>query len=195
MSVRLFVLGLVYQRDIHGYEIKEVAKVWGLDRWTNIGFGSIYHALGKLQEEQLIEERGMEQEGNRPTRYIYRITEAGRDACLSLLRQTTRTADTESRDIDMALAFIHLLPPEERVALLQERLERLTPRYEFLANAMAAYEAAQTTDDPRWDECRRILRDIPWVVAGTRHSLGRVRFEQEWMREVLETVAEWPSRR
>ncbi len=193
MSVRLFVLGLVYQRDIHGYEIKEVAKIWGLERWANIGFGSIYHALGKLQEEQLIEERRVEQEGNRPLRYIYRITEAGQEACLNLLRQTARTADTESRDIDLALAFIHLLPPDERVALLQERLERLEPRYQSLVDSAAAYEAARTTDAPHLDRQRQILHEIPWVVAGVKHSLGRVRFEREWMREVLETVAEWPT--
>ena len=195
MSVRLFVLGLVYQRDIHGYEIKEVAKLWGLDRWANIGFGSIYHALGKLQEEKLIEERGVEQEGNRPTRYVYRITDTGRDACLNLLRQTARTADTESRDIDLALAFIHLLPSQERVSLLQERLEGLTPRYQFLTDSMAAYEAARTTDDPQWEEQRRILNEVPWVVAGVRHSLGRVQFELEWMGAVLESVADWPPRR
>ena len=40
MSVRLFVLGRVYRRETHGYEIKEVAVMWGLERWANIGFGS-----------------------------------------------------------------------------------------------------------------------------------------------------------
>lgn len=191
MSVRLFVLGLLYGQDRHGYEIKEVAKLWGLERWARIGFGSIYHALGKLQEEGCIEERGVEQEGNRPQRYVYRITPAGQNTFFDLLRQTAREADTESRDIDLALAFIHHLPPEERITLLQQRLDSLTPRRRSLEDAVASYAAARTTDDPQWDEQRRLLREAPWVEAGVEHSLGRVRFEMEWMERVLAGVGDW----
>jgi DNA-binding PadR family transcriptional regulator len=191
MSVRLFVLGLVYGRDRHGYEIKEVAKVWGLERWARIGFGSIYHALGKLQEEGAIEERGVEQEGNRPQRYVYRVTDAGRVAFLELLRKTAREADVESRDVDLALAFIHHLPPGERISLLAERLEGLRPRHAQLAGAMATYAAARAGDDPRYDEQRRLLREVPWVEAGVAHSLGRVAFEIEWLEGVLARVADW----
>src|SRR5579871_5171285 len=120
MSVRLFVLGLVATRDIHGYEIKEVAQLWGVERWAHIGFGSIYHALGKLQDESLIEERGIDQEGHRPPRTVFRITAEGKTAFLALLRDTCRQADPEGRDIDMALAFIHYLPSGERQDLLKE---------------------------------------------------------------------------
>ena len=194
MSVRLFVLGLIYGRDIHGYDIKETAKLWGLDRWAKIGFGSIYHALGKLHEEKLIEERGVEQEGNRPVRYVYRITDAGKTIFLDLLRQTARSADVETREIDLALAFIHHLPPEERASLLQERFTSLIPRRHFLENAMEGYAKARATADPQWAEQRRILREAPWVEVGVAHSLGRVVFEMEWMKKVLQTVADWPAR-
>lgn len=194
MSVRLFVLGLVYERDIHGYEIKEVARLWGVERWASIGFGSIYHALGKLQEEKQIEERGIEQEGNRPQRYVYRITDTGRESFLHLLRKTAREADTESRDIDLALAFIHNLPPEERIALLTERIENLKPRLQFLEEAMTAYHAARDSDDPKYAEQRRILQVAPWVVSGVQHSLGRVSYEIEWMKTVIVQVADWPIR-
>lgn len=193
MSVRLFVLGLVQSRDIHGYDIKEVAKLWGLERWANIGFGSIYHALGKLQEEKLIEERGVEQEGSRPPRYMYRITSEGKTAFFELLRETCRSAKPETRDIDLALAFIHYLPPQERVALLRERQEMLRPRLESLRHSVEGYEQAQSSEDPRHDSERDLLRTVPWVYAGVRHSWGRVQFEWDWMESVIAEVERWPG--
>ena len=66
MWVRLFVLGQVYERDTHGYEIKEKEKLWGVERWANIGFGSIYHSISKLQAEEMILEQSVEQESGRP---------------------------------------------------------------------------------------------------------------------------------
>ena len=44
--------------------------------WTNIAFGSIYFALGKLSEEGFIEKVATEQQGGRPSREVYQITES-----------------------------------------------------------------------------------------------------------------------
>jgi DNA-binding PadR family transcriptional regulator len=178
MSVRMFILGLAQERDTHGYEIKETAKRWGVERWAKFGLGSIYHALGKLQEEGLLEEVGQTQDGNRPMRYVYRITEPGRAAFFALLRETCAQAETESREIDMALAFIHYLPPKERVELLTRRLENLQPRLNGLKANVAGTELDSLS---------------PWVRICVAHSLGRVAFEHAWMQDVLKTVADWPG--
>ena len=45
MSVRLYVLGVLNERDAHGYEMRNLAKEADLAQWTDIGYGSIYHAL------------------------------------------------------------------------------------------------------------------------------------------------------
>ncbi|MBC8143033.1 MAG: helix-turn-helix transcriptional regulator [Armatimonadetes bacterium] len=191
MSVRLFVLGLVHSRDIHGYEIKEVAKLWGVERWANIGFGSIYHALGKLQEEGLIEERGMEQEGNRPPRYVYRVTPDGKSAFFALLRETCRSAKPDTRDVDMGLAFIHHLPPDQRTGLLRERLEMLRPRLTQLSESAVNFERAKASDGKEWQYHRDLLQNAPWVYAGVRHSLGRLQEEWDWMEGVIAEVEKW----
>ncbi len=203
MSVRLFVLGIIYLQDVHGYEIKEVAKLWGVERWANIRFGSIYHALDKLEEEKLIVELRLEQDGGRPPRTMYRITEPGEYAFFQLLRHTCRTANFETRDIDMALAFIDQLPPSERVSLLSEYRESLQLRYNQLTASAHSFEQAGQrnatnapgeAEDAAMTEARRILRTVPWVEAGVQHSLGRVAFEREWLQTVIATVATWPQR-
>ena len=49
MSVRLVLLGLLHERPLYGYEIKQIIEEHMGD-WTSIAFGSIYFALDKLAE-------------------------------------------------------------------------------------------------------------------------------------------------
>ncbi len=181
MSVRLFVLGVVNQHDTYGYDIKATAHLWGLERWAQIRDGSIYHALGKLEEEKLIEERDVEQTDNNRSRYVYCITPAGRETFLTMLRDTLRTAPTEGRGIDIALAFIGSLPPAERIELLQERSERLR---EARSSLRQGFE-----DIKRYDSLH------PWVPIGMNHSMRRIEAEIEWNSELIEIVGKWPSHR
>src|SRR5581483_10626233 len=112
MSVRLFVLGVLNEKETHGYEIKEIARTWNLDKWADVGYGSIYHALGVLEDEGLIEEVGVEQEGARPPRSVYRITERGRTSFLELLRETSQYGYQRKHSINLALTFLAQLPPQ-----------------------------------------------------------------------------------
>ncbi|MBC8138804.1 MAG: PadR family transcriptional regulator [Fibrella sp.] len=176
MSVRLFALGTVFEKDRYGYEIKEIATLWGLDRWANIPYSSIYHALGKLQADGLVTESAVEQVGNRPTRTVYRITEAGKAILPDMIRETCRTSTAESRSFDMALAFIDILPSHERLVLVSERIVRL----EGLCESMRETIAGGSLDALH-----------PWVLLGVRHSLMRVESEIVWLHEVQSTVATW----
>ena len=179
MSVRLFVLGLVNAHDTYGYEIKATAHLWGLERWTQIRDGSIYHALAKLEEEGLIEERSVEQSENNRPRYVYSITSRGREEFLALLRETLSTAPYEGRSIDLGLAFITQLSPDERVALLRERQIRL---HKARADLLEGFQGLSRYDN---------LAD--WVPVGMRHSLGRIEFEIEWNQQLIDTVGQWPG--
>ena len=67
MSTRLVILASLRDQPLHGYEIKQIIEEHMGD-WTNIAFGSIYFALGKLAEEGMIEKIATEKEGNRPSR-------------------------------------------------------------------------------------------------------------------------------
>lgn len=175
MSVRLFVLSQVYERDTHGYEIKEQAKLWGVERWANIGFGSIYQAISKLQAEEMILEQSVEQETGIPP-VVYRITLEGEGAFLSLLRETLRTAPVEKRDIDLALAFVHFLPKDERVELLRERLRLIEKDRDRLRENVASFESAMSDEPAENSEHLHLNRIAPWVYHGVRHSLGRAEF-------------------
>jgi DNA-binding PadR family transcriptional regulator len=177
MSARLFVLGVLNERDAHGYEIREIAREWRLEKWSDIGYGSIYHALGGLEKDGLIHEVAVEQEGGRPPRSIYRITDAGRTALIELLRETAVTGFDERHPINLALSFLILLPPDERVALLEERLRRL--------------ETAQGQVAARRAELLALGVLPPSVFATLDHDLGHREFEIRWTRALLQEVRDW----
>lgn len=179
MSVRLFVLGVLSGRDAHGYEIKETAQMWRLHHWSDVGYGSIYHALGMLAKEGLVAEVGVEQEGSRPPRSVYRITDAGRAALLRLVRESAVTGFAERHPINLATRFLVLLPPDERAALLEERLRRL--------------EEAQGKVAARRAELLTLGVRAPWTFATFDHDLGHREFEIRWTRALLEQVRGWGS--
>ena len=75
MSFRYFVLGLLAQQPMSGYDFK--SYLGSLD-WLvrSPSFGSVYSNLHALLEDGLVEVEVIQNE-DRPTRKVYSITEAG----------------------------------------------------------------------------------------------------------------------
>ena len=70
-NAELAVLGLIVERDMHGYEIEAVIQERGMRNWTEIGFSSIYHILGHLEREGLIGSRTEAAPGRGPARKTF----------------------------------------------------------------------------------------------------------------------------
>lgn len=124
MSTRLVILGLLRERSLYGYEIKSIIEDHMGD-WTNIAFGSIYFALGKLSDEKFIQKVATKQEGNRPSRSIYQITNEGQDEFLRLLREVWVGFNRQFFPFDIGLFFMEVLPREEICEHLQRRVAQL----------------------------------------------------------------------
>lgn len=165
MTVRLVILGLLRQRALYGYEIKQIIEDHMGD-WTSIAFGSIYFALDKLAEEGFIERISVEQQGKRPSRSIYEITQSGRDEFLRLLRDGWQQIEQEHYDLDICLFFLNSLPLEEvkdylrmRQTVLQETLKHIqshraeqlsNPQVPQLAGAIFDHTLAHTQAELNW---------------------------------------------
>ncbi|MBN1875266.1 MAG: PadR family transcriptional regulator [Anaerolineae bacterium] len=173
MTTRLVILGLLRERPLYGYELKHIIEEHMGD-WTNIAFGSIYYALGKLADEGFVEQVGTEQEGNRPSRLVYQITEEGRGEFLRLLREVWTTSERQYFAIDVGLAFMDALPAAEvkgylarRIALLEGILHHL---HEHQQEQMASPEVPAP------------------VRAVFEHSRLHIEAELTWTQEVLHQV-------
>jgi len=146
----LAILGLLMDRDHHGYEIRtQVRDRLGVA--ANLSFGSIYPALARLERQGLVEavvttdakpsavstgslsgERASlralraTQGIGRRGRKVYRITENGRSAFVAMLADAATVEDGRSFSLRMALA--KYLTPNVRVTLLERRRADLVER-------------------------------------------------------------------
>jgi DNA-binding PadR family transcriptional regulator len=174
MSTRLVILGFLRGRPLYGYEIKHmIEQVMG--DWTNIAFGSIYFALRKLAEEGFIEKVGTEQEGGRPSRTVYQITDAGREEFMRLLREVWNDVEQHYFTFDIGLSFMSALPIEEVKALLRKRVKHL----EHIVQYLDAHQAEQLADE-----------HVPSHLAVTvfDHHRAHLNAELDWTRDLLAKV-------
>lgn len=87
MSMKLFILGLLMEKDQHPYEIRQTIK----QRNWNISFklrdGSLYYAVDQLRNDGLIEAAEVipVPGESRPDKTVYRITEQGKSEFMALM--------------------------------------------------------------------------------------------------------------
>ena len=170
MSVRLVLLGLLHDRPLYGYEIKQIIEEHMGD-WTSIAFGSIYFALDKLADEGFVEKVATEQAGNRPSRSVYQITSPGKEEFLNLLRESWQAVEREYYEIDICLFFLERLSQSEVKGYLHTRLARL----EDTLHHLQTHEAEQF-QDPKVPPQARAIFD---------HTRTHIQSEIDWTRELL----------
>ena len=142
--------------------------------WTSIAFGSIYFALGKLADEGFIKKVATEQEGNRPSRTIYQITESGADEFMRLLREVWREMDRIYFGFDIGLFFMDALSLDEVKGYLRQRVAEL----EGVLRHLDVHEAEQFADVRAPARARMIFA----------HSRVHFQAELAWTRDLMEQV-------
>jgi len=151
----LAILGLLEERDLHGYEIRRQLREH-LGLLANVSFGSIYPALTRLEKagavattEGSAEPRGASAAAPAPptgslsgelavlrsrrhapgrsrrAKKVYRITDAGRQLFAELL---TGGGTDDARSFGLRLALARHLAPQARLALLERRRALLVQR-------------------------------------------------------------------
>ncbi|WP_199562587.1 PadR family transcriptional regulator [Pelagibacterium lacus] len=86
MNVRTLCLSILHSREASGYEIRKLCTEGNGSYFVEASFGSIYPALAKLEEEELVTSR-VEHQPGKPSKKIYAITEAGRIAFIDALHE------------------------------------------------------------------------------------------------------------
>jgi DNA-binding PadR family transcriptional regulator len=173
LSTRLVILGLLRERPLYGYEIKSIIEDYMGD-WTNIAFGSIYFALGRLSDEGFIEKIATEQEGSRPSRSIYQITGAGNDEFLRLLRNLWVEFERQFFSFDIGLFFMDALPRDEICQYLQSRINQLEQAVKYVAE----HQQEELADE-----------EVPIQAdAIFDHTQVHLQAELSWTRDLLTKV-------
>ena len=124
----LAILGLIFERPRHGYEIEAVIEERGMRDWTEVAFSSIYYILRKLEKRKLIQGRLVLNPGKGPARKVYQITEKGSEtwfqATVEALSQPVKGSDP----FLLGLAGLPVIPTSQSLEALRRYREELQNR-------------------------------------------------------------------
>jgi DNA-binding PadR family transcriptional regulator len=167
MDAKLLLLGLLRQQNMHGYQLYEFIDR-DLSVCTDLKKPTAYYLLNKMAEEGLIGEDQV-QEGNRPPRRVYSLTEKGEAEYQRLLRLNLADYSPAYFGGDAGLAFIDTLDVPEARSLLERRRTAL------------AEELASLSEVPRHGGSLQLVID---------HRLHHLRSELDWLDALVENLAQ-----
>jgi len=133
------VLALLREAPMHPYQMQRLLRFRHKDEILALKRGSLYHAIRRLLQADLIAIETTGRDGNRPERTTYRLTPAGLDEFKVTIRKIVATPRRESSEFMAAMSFLVHLDPKEAVRHLKERTQRLNTE---IARRTAGLEAA-----------------------------------------------------
>jgi DNA-binding PadR family transcriptional regulator len=165
----LSLLNLLMQRPMYPYEMASALRTRGKDQAIKINWGSLYTIVQNLEKYGLIEAMEVVREGRQPERTTYRITEAGRAELMDWMRELLSVPEREYSKFEAALGECAILPPDELMVLLRQRLDTLDA-------ANAQQEA----------ELKTFQTQIPRLfMIESEYHLALRRAEADWVRGLL----------
>lgn len=125
----MLLLGVLMMENQHGYQINDFIEN-RLCSVISMKKPTAYALLDKLATISAIQVQ-IEQEGSRPPRKVYEITDTGRELFIELLRINLATSNLPQYSGDIGLMFMNYLEPAEILSHLRDRLEGIE---QLLAN-------------------------------------------------------------
>src|ERR1700724_4856566 len=119
----LSLLTLLMERPMYPYEMAAALRQRGKDQAIKINWGSLYTVVQNLEEYGFIETVEVAREGRQPERTTYQITDAGRAELKDWLRELLSVPEREYTRFEAALGDSAVLPPDELIDLLRQRLD------------------------------------------------------------------------
>jgi len=165
----LSLLTLLTQRPMYPYEMASMLRERGKDNAIKINWGSFYTVVQNLEKYGFIEAVEVIREGRQPERTTYRLTDAGRAELMDWIRELLSVPEREHSSFEAALGESAVLPPDELIDLLRQRLAALEE-----ANGLIQAELAT------------LVAQIPRLfLIESEYYLAQRRAEEEWVRGLL----------
>lgn len=170
----LAVLSAAVERPMHPYEMASVIRERGRDKDMPIKWGSLYTVVRNLQRHGLLEAVETVRQGSRPERTVYRITDAGREELVDWTRELLAEPRREPSRFQSGLSVLGVMPPDEAIALLRQRLTALDEQI-----------------DRQRQQLKRDLRSLPRLfLVEDEYDLAVRAAEARWIRALLQELTE-----
>jgi DNA-binding PadR family transcriptional regulator len=166
MEKKLLLLGLLRRQEMHGYQLNEFIDN-NLSLCTDLKKPTAYYLLDKMAADGWIS-AATEQDGNRPPRRVYRLTETGEAVFQRLLRENLAQYSPVNFSGDVGMAFLDWLAPDEALPLLELQKRQVQARLES-------------------------VRAIPTHGGSLQlifsHQTRHLQAELDWLNEVIDQLA------
>lgn len=123
MPTDLILLGILHTGEYYGYEIMKIIKSVMLEI-ADVTTGTLYYKLKGLEKNGLVT-HSEEQDGKRPVRFRYTITDQGRQAFREMAQDHILKAGRAYWPVMPSLFFINFLDTNASCKALRERIDRL----------------------------------------------------------------------
>jgi DNA-binding PadR family transcriptional regulator len=165
----LSLLTLLTERPMYPYEMASMLRQRGKDNAIKINWGSFYTVVQNLEKNGFIEAVEVAREGRQPERTTYQITDAGRAELRDWLRELLSVPEREHSSFEAALSEAAVLPPDELIDLLQQRLATLEEANSLLQG-----------------ELETLVTQLPRLfLIESEYYLAQRRAEEDWLRGLL----------
>jgi DNA-binding PadR family transcriptional regulator len=169
----LAILSLLFERDMHPYEIRRLVRDRGKDEVVDLRPGSLYRTIERLERAGLVEPVETTREGRFPERTVYRLTERGRDELEDWMRELVSTPMKDFPQFLQAVSVLPILDAGDARLQLEQRILRLDGEIARMETTMRQLEGLLP---------RLFLLDGECALALRRAELGWVRAVAEDMR-------------
>lgn len=157
----------------HPYDMARTFTATGKDRHIKYNRGSLYMVVDQLTKAGFIAEQKTVRDSQRPERTLYSLTAGGRRELYEWMRELVAKPQREYPSFLVALSFLAMLPPNETIDLLGQRLAALAEEMTEIRETVR--EATE--------------RDVPWVfLIEEEYRLAVLKTEQRFVRELIESL-------
>jgi DNA-binding PadR family transcriptional regulator len=171
-TTQLFVLGMFFDKPQHGYQLNSLIK-GKMSEALLINSSKIYYTLEKLEKSDLVSKE-VDREGNRPEKYVYSITDNGREQFFRMIEALLISDATTYFPVDVGIIFLNRLPQTRALEVIESRLK-----------------AYYTRRDEMWEAYKKVEKQQPgeseynhlWMIERTLLHLDT---EIEWLTEIRE---------
>ena len=164
---------------MHGYEMAGFFEKRGLDMWIKIKTPSIYKALNRLENKELISYKFVQSE-NSPPKKVYSITKSGENYFDKLL-QSILTDDKITSPFDFwnALRFAKgNLTKKEFISIMELRLEIIKKKEQQMMERHIKAEVEGKFDDIPF-YFKTVMTSFAEIREITKTALSKVRDDAE----------------
>ena len=169
----LAVLALLFERPMHPYEMGAILKQRHKEESIKLRYGSLYTVIDLLLRRAFIVARETGREGRRPERTVYEITPSGRDELRAWMADLIAEPIKEYPQFEAALCLLPVLPPDDALALLRQRLATIGQ------NVTALTQHVESIGE---------LNFPPLFLVETEYRLALMTAEQHFVAELIQRI-------